>query len=65
VIIIGGDVVYDDGMKNCYYSWDTFYDLFDILNNKLNRIVPMIMTIGNHDVGYNALANVKVNFNDE
>jgi hypothetical protein len=24
VIIIGGDVAYDDGLATCYYSWDTF-----------------------------------------
>jgi hypothetical protein len=51
-------------MKNCFYSWDTFYDLMDILNQKLDRIVPMILTIGNHDVGYNALADININFND-
>jgi hypothetical protein len=48
----------------CFYSWDTFYDLMDILNDKLGRIVPLILTIGNHDVGYNALADVKINFNN-
>jgi hypothetical protein len=51
-------------MKNCFYSWDTFYYLFDVLNVKLNRIIPMVLTIGNHDVGYNALANVSVDFYD-
>lgn len=24
-IILGGDTVYDDGMRTCYFSWDTFY----------------------------------------
>ena len=28
-IIIGGDVAYDDAMNSCYYSWDTFFSLFD------------------------------------
>ncbi len=29
VIVIGGDVAYDDGMRTCYYSWDNFYDMFE------------------------------------
>ena len=28
-ILIGGDVAYDSGMKECYYSWDKFYETFD------------------------------------
>ena len=64
VIIVGGDNAYDDGMRTCYYSWDSIYDLMDELNSKLGRIVPLIMTVGNHDVGYNALATVELDFND-
>ena len=61
VIIIGGDITYDDGMRTCYYSWDNFYDIFDELNNKLNRLVPLIMTVGNHDVGFDSMATVQLN----
>jgi hypothetical protein len=28
IIIIGGDIAYDDGMRTCYYSWDNFYNIF-------------------------------------
>jgi hypothetical protein len=58
IIIIGGDNTYDDGMRTCYYSWDNFYKIFDNLNNhpKINRLIPLIMSIGNHDVGFDALA---------
>ena len=28
VIILGGDIAYDNGMRICYYTWDTFLDLF-------------------------------------
>lgn len=51
-------------MRTCFYSWDTLYDMLDILNYKLNRLVPVIFTVGNHDVGYQALANVKIDFKD-
>lgn len=29
IIIIGGDIAYDDAMRSCYYSWDTVYALFE------------------------------------
>lgn len=28
VILLGGDIAYDDGMRTCYHSWDNFYDIF-------------------------------------
>jgi len=55
VIILGGDTVYDDGMRSCYYSWDNFYSMFEPVYEKLNRLVPLVMSIGNHDVGFDAL----------
>lgn len=38
--------------------------MLDILNNKLNRLVPVVFSVGNHDVGYHALASVKIDFKD-
>lgn len=29
VMIIGGDIAYDDAVRSCYYSWDSFYTLFE------------------------------------
>lgn len=55
IIILGGDTVYDDAMRSCFNSWDQFYLMFDEINKKLNRIVPIIMTVGNHDVGFDAI----------
>jgi hypothetical protein len=28
VMIIGGDIAYDDAVRSCYYSWDSYYSLF-------------------------------------
>lgn len=28
VLIIGGDISYDDAMPTCYYSWDNYYEIF-------------------------------------
>ena len=64
VLLIGGDNAYDDGMRTCFFSWDNFYDIMDELNGKLNRMVPMALTVGNHDVGYNALAGINIDFNN-
>jgi hypothetical protein len=51
LIMIGGDVAYDDAMLTCYYSWDTFFSMFDQLTISNNhRLIPIITSIGNHDV---------------
>jgi len=53
-IIVGGDLAYDNGMKSCYYSWDLFLGMFEKINQKLERVVPLIFSVGNHDIGFNA-----------
>jgi hypothetical protein len=65
IIIIGGDNTYDDGMRTCWYSWDNFYALFDDLNRNLGRLVPIIMSVGNHDVGFDSMAAVEVSYTEE
>ena len=55
VILLGGDTVYDNGLRTCYYNWDIFYGFFEPVYDKLGRLVPIVMSIGNHDVGYDAL----------
>ena len=54
VIVIGGDIVYDNGNINCYYCWDYYLELFGTLNNKVGRLVPIILAVGNHDLGINS-----------
>lgn len=57
IIILGGDIAYDDAMRTCYYSWDTVYSMFEPTYKGLDRLVPIIFTVGNHDVGYDALTS--------
>ncbi len=64
MIILGGDNAYDDGMSTCFYSWDNLYDIMAEMETHVGRIVPLVLTIGNHDVGFNALANVKIDMNN-
>jgi hypothetical protein len=54
VIIVGGDIAYDNAIPACYYSWDLWFNQFDSLNKQLGYHVPLILGIGNHDVGYRA-----------
>jgi predicted MPP superfamily phosphohydrolase len=65
LILLGGDIAYDNGYRSCYYSWDNFYDMFDSINKKLNRIVPIVLSVGNHDVGLPVMRKLKIPFNIE
>jgi predicted MPP superfamily phosphohydrolase len=60
IIILGGDTVYDNGLRSCYYSWDNFYSMFEPVYDSLGRLVPLVMSIGNHDVGFDALDPVTI-----
>lgn len=51
VILVGGDIVYDNGDFNCYYCWDYYLSLFDDLNKNSGRLIPLVLAVGNHDVG--------------
>ena len=52
-------------MRSCYYSWDNFYQIFENYYEKVGRIVPMILSVGNHDVGYDALATYRIDTSNE
>ena len=65
-LIIGGDIAYDDGANNCYYTMDLFLSMVEKgINEKLGRLVPMILGIGNHDVGFNSMWNVPLQVNEK
>ncbi|RYE40097.1 MAG: metallophosphoesterase family protein, partial [Sphingobacteriales bacterium] len=51
VILVGGDIVYDNGDQSCYYCWDYYLNQFDALNKHRNKLIPLILAFGNHDVG--------------
>ena len=51
VIQIGGDIAYDDGMAHCYNCWDIFFEHYMGMWRSLGRVVPLLLTVGNHDVG--------------
>ena len=61
LIILGGDVAYDNAMNNCYESWDRFLDMVQTLwRGEEGDLVPIVLGIGNHDVGLNAFSKRKL-----
>lgn len=65
IILIGGDIAYDDAMRSCYYSWDTVYAMFEPIYTSLDRLVPIIFNVGNHDVGFDALTSNQISTTKE
>lgn len=65
-LIIGGDIAYDDGANSCYYTMDLFLSMVEKgINEKLGRLVPLILGVGNHDVGFNSMWRVKMEVNEK
>ena len=55
MILVGGDIAYDNNVATCYRAWDYFlknmpYDKFNTVTGT-TRIVPMLLAVGNHDMG--------------
>jgi Phosphodiesterase/alkaline phosphatase D len=64
VLIIGGDAAYDNGLHNCWHSWDLFLKMYEDLSDSVGRTLPIIVGVGNHDVGFHAHANVTIPTDD-
>ena len=65
IILIGGDVTYDNGHIHCYYSNDLFLNIFEEQFAYMGRVVPFILSVGNHDVGFNDYANYNISVSNE
>ncbi|KAM3138487.1 hypothetical protein pb186bvf_009401 [Paramecium bursaria] len=65
IILIGGDVTYDNGHIHCYYSNDLFLSIFEEQFDYMDRVVPFILSVGNHDVGFNDYANYNITVSDD
>ena len=46
--IIGGDIAYDNNMATCWYTWDRFFSLYDMMVNGIGYMIPLIGAVGNH-----------------
>ena len=65
MIVLGGDTVYGHALRTCYYNWDIFYWMFEAVNNHLDRLVPLTLSVGNHDVGFDSLNTAGIPLNNE
>jgi len=64
ILVVGGDAAYDDGLQACYYSWDLYLDGFEHFNQVVNRTIPFIISVGNHDIGFNSMSKATVDENE-
>ena len=55
VFFIGGDVAYDDNMQSCMFTWDYYLGMYGSLTTSLGYMMPLVIAVGNHDVGMNEL----------
>ena len=53
IIIIGGDVAYDNNIPACAYTWDFFLKQMETISNQVGYVVPLALALGNHDAGLN------------
>lgn len=51
-ILIGGDIAYDSGMLQCYRRWDAWLRVYQVQTSKDQRLVPLLLAIGNHEGGW-------------
>jgi len=58
LLMVGGDISYDNNVPQCYQAWDTLLRDLPIqvkdLDTEFIRIIPIIFGIGNHDIGNSA-----------
>jgi len=64
VFFMGGDIAYDDNMPACAYTWDYFLGMYGRLTATLGYLMPIVATVGNHDVGLNELPGINITINN-
>lgn len=64
IYFIGGDIAYDDNMPACAYTWDYYLRLYESLTTSIGHLMPIVLTVGNHDVGLNEMPGVNITINE-
>lgn len=50
IILIGGDIVYDNGMLTCYRRWDRMLKEYEKLGiTPSGHMIPLLTSVGNHE----------------
>lgn len=65
VIVVGGDIVYDDAERSCYFAWDSLLRTFTTSMISHDRLIPLMFSVGNHDVGLNSLPSRNITLSVE
>jgi acid phosphatase type 7 len=60
IFFMGGDVAYDNNIPACAYTWDFFLNMIEGISNEVGYIIPLVLTVGNHDVGLNELSGINI-----
>jgi len=60
IFFIGGDLAYDDAFVTCYYTWDFFLGMYEATFDRIGYIFPIVLGVGNHDVGLNELPGINI-----
>lgn len=53
LLVVGGDIAYDNGMISCACVWDTFLEMIEKNRIDGKYLVPLSFAAGNHDLGVN------------
>lgn len=54
IIFIGGDISYDNNLIDCVWTMDYLLRHYQELTVQVGRLIPLVLAIGNHDIGLNA-----------
>ena len=64
IFFMGGDIAYDNNIPACAYTWDFFLSMIEGISNEVGYIIPLVLTVGNHDVGLNELSGTNVSLDN-
>eukprot|EP00343_Euplotes_focardii_P008005 CAMPEP_0205819172 /NCGR_PEP_ID=MMETSP0206-20130828/1431_1 /ASSEMBLY_ACC=CAM_ASM_000279 /TAXON_ID=36767 /ORGANISM="Euplotes focardii, Strain TN1" /LENGTH=477 /DNA_ID=CAMNT_0053112435 /DNA_START=500 /DNA_END=1933 /DNA_ORIENTATION=- len=64
LIMVGGDIAYDQNSPHCFRAYDYLMQSFPVSlldeNTKTIRIVPVLFSTGNHDLGATSFTPVEI-----
>ena len=67
LILIGGDIAYDNNIPQCYNAFEYFLATLPYLKNNeetnITRIIPFIFAVGNHDLGVDPYTGIELDHN--
>lgn len=53
IFFMGGDIAYDNNIPACAFTWDYFLGMYGKITATTGYLMPIVVSVGNHDVGLN------------